>query len=275
MQACSTGNPPSERSCSLVDSCAPRVASTIQKNLPKMASRAFIDARCELGTAIADQIGIRFFCEVEHVEQEIANSVRELLESICERQTALGGRPRREFALPRLEQLETRLMPATLNVFSSSAIISTTTGGLTLPEALELCNGQLSVSAISTTQQGEVSGTPHTSGGDTINLSNIAGQTITLTSVDNYWYGPNGLPYIASTVTIAGNGVTLQRSTAANTPVFRFFYVSGGISGELPTGNLTLQNLTLSGGAQEGGNGAGRSPGAAQGWAAPSSIREP
>jgi hypothetical protein len=104
---------------------------------------------------------------------------------------------------------------------------------------------------------GEVSGSgsPYT-----IELGHA--QTYTLSAVDNYWFGPDGLPPISDTVTIAGNGSTITRSSAPATPDFRFFYVSGGLSG-IPAGNLTLQDLELSGGvaqggaSQEGGGGAG------------------
>ena len=32
---------------------------------------------------------------------------------------------------------------------------------------------------------------------------------------DNYWYGPNGLPPIASDITIEGNGATIARAPSA------------------------------------------------------------
>src|SRR6516164_1708399 len=38
-----------------------------------------------------------------------------------------------------------------------------------------------------------------------------AGPTYTLTTPDNFWYGPNGLPAISSNLTIEGNGATLRR----------------------------------------------------------------
>src|SRR5437773_6166478 len=48
--------------------------------------------------------------------------------------------------------------------------------------------------------------------------------TYTLTNADNYWYGPNALPEIASPIIIEGNGATIERDT--NSPsVFRLFYV--------------------------------------------------
>jgi hypothetical protein len=93
------------------------------------------------------------------------------------------------------------------------------------------------------------------SNGAVSNTITLAPSTYTLTSVDNYWYGPDGLPAITSNFTIDGNGATIQRDPAlgASTP-FRLFYVSGGFSG-LPGGNLTLQDLTLEDGLAEGGNG--------------------
>ncbi len=38
------------------------------------------------------------------------------------------------------------------------------------------------------------------------------GCVYTLTAVENYWYGPNGLPAIASDITIQGNGATIARA---------------------------------------------------------------
>ncbi|MGH2875244.1 MAG: hypothetical protein ACRDNJ_12290, partial [Solirubrobacteraceae bacterium] len=58
-------------------------------------------------------------------------------------------------------------------------------------------------------------------GADTVTLG--AGCTYTLTAIDNYWYGPNGLPAIASDVTVEGNGATITRSLLA--PDMRLFFV--------------------------------------------------
>ncbi len=88
-------------------------------------------------------------------------------------------------------------------------------------------------------------------GGDTIILASAC--VYTLTNVDNWWYGPNALPAIASAITIEGNGATITRSAVVGTAAFRFFYVSGGLSG-FPSGSLTLHNLTLGNGLAHGGN---------------------
>jgi len=85
---------------------------------------------------------------------------------------------------------------------------------------------------------------------------------ITLTGVDNYWYGPNALPPIASIMSIGnypGTGATLVASHVGDpTPTaahaFRLFYVSGGLAGELPAGNLLLFGMTLQGGYAKGGD---------------------
>jgi hypothetical protein len=76
--------------------------------------------------------------------------------------------------------------------------------------------------------------------------------TYTLDVVNNNWYGPNGLPPIKSNVVINGNGAVIERDTAANTPDFRLFYVSGGM--ELPPGALEMDNVTLQNGIAQGGS---------------------
>jgi hypothetical protein len=100
-----------------------------------------------------------------------------------------------------------------------------------------------------------------------INAANSAGglNTITLTAsrtspyvlskVDNTIDGPTGLPVIAAgdTLTIIGNGDTIERNTKSGTPAFRLLDVASGAS-------LTLENLTVenglafgSGSSAEGG----------------------
>ena len=97
---------------------------------------------------------------------------------------------------------------------------------------------------------------------------------ITLTTIDNYWYGPNALPPIASAITIvasSGAGALVASHTGDPTPLtanaFRFFYVSGGLAGELPAGSLTLVNMILQGGYAKGGDSGTGGGGAAMGGA--------
>lgn len=87
--------------------------------------------------------------------------------------------------------------------------------------------------------------------------------TYRLTTVDNYWYGANALPPIASKVTIEGNGATIYRDDSSIN--MRFFFVAGpptptrAVGGQrgLDPGSLVLRNLTLQGGHAHGGIGGG------------------
>ncbi len=136
--------------------------------------------------------------------------------------------------LPALEILEDRLTPTTYDVGVTSpgvGNVSNTPGGLVW--AINQAN-----------KDGAKPGNP-----DVINLT--AGATYTLETVNNYWDGPDGLPAISSAIVINGNGASIARDTS--TSDFRLFYVSGGFSG-LPTGNLTLNDVTLTGGVAQGGS---------------------
>jgi hypothetical protein len=85
----------------------------------------------------------------------------------------------------------------------------------------------------------------------------VAGKTFTLTAVDNTTDGATGLPVIAAndTLTIGGNGDTIQRSRASGTPAFRLFDVASGAS-------LTLENVTVQNGLAKGdGSGAASAEG--------------
>ena len=82
---------------------------------------------------------------------------------------------------------------------------------------------------------------------------------ITLTAIDNYWYGPNALPPIASPISIIPvNGILRLVASHVGDPApatanaFRFFYVSGGL--ELPAGSLSMVNTVLQGGYAKGGD---------------------
>jgi len=134
------------------------------------------------------------------------------------------GQSRRAYR-PLLETLEDRTAPAVINVGPGDA-----TG---LSAAINEAN----------------------SNGQASNTIVLASNSIyALSTVNNFWYGPDGLPAIASNLTIQGNGATIER---IGTTPFRLFYVSGGLSNPtaLPAGQLTLQNLTLEGGLAQGGAG--------------------
>ena len=91
--------------------------------------------------------------------------------------------------------------------------------------------------------------------------------TYTLASTHNFWYGPNALPPIAQTIIIEGNGALLQATAATR---LRFFFIGGPANGEFFSpgpGNLTLRNVTLTGGRQQGGSSPGGGAGAGMGGA--------
>ncbi len=94
------------------------------------------------------------------------------------------------------------------------------------------------------------------SGGGNVNavyVVQLQPTTYDLNQVDNFWYGPNALPAIASNVVIAGNGATLDRTA---TDPMRFFFVAGNTSLNpgLTPGSLQLFGLTLENGLAQGGN---------------------
>ena len=80
---------------------------------------------------------------------------------------------------------------------------------------------------------------------DTINLEE---STYTLTKVDNYIKGPNGLPSITSQIVVNGNGATIKRDSSA--PQFRIIHVSY-------TGALSINGIRISGGKVEAMGGGG------------------
>lgn len=79
----------------------------------------------------------------------------------------------------------------------------------------------------------------------------------TFSATNNYWYGPNALPPVASPIIIDGRGASL---VSVNASRLRFFYVGADAAASATlgfntpgAGSLTLRNLTLSGGRQRGG----------------------
>jgi hypothetical protein len=102
-----------------------------------------------------------------------------------------------------------------------------------------LINAIHAANAASTQGAARQSGTPAV-----VNLA--ASGNYTLTAVDNTDLGGNGLPVITGTVIINGNGSTIVRSSAAETPDFRILRARSG-------SNLTLRDLTLTNGAVTSG----------------------
>jgi|GEM_PF-3598958 len=132
-------------------------------------------------------------------------------------------------------------LSATITVNDAGTTIAND-GKCTLPEAI--------INANNDNQSGSTDCAAG-SGADTINIDLPPGAVISFAAAHNFEYGPNALPPITSEITIQGNGAVLD-STA--TVRLRFFYVSGGLSGGLPLGKLTLRDLTLRNGKAKGGD---------------------
>jgi|GEM_PF-3627825 len=117
----------------------------------------------------------------------------------------------------------------------------------------------------------------NTTGADIIILPVNSGP-YELSTVNNYWYGPNALPPITSTIHIRGdgveagarlkssdNGVVIQRSLVGASPANMrlFFVMSGTYIGndinkvQISPGFLTLTNLSIKNGLIKGGDGSG------------------
>lgn len=105
---------------------------------------------------------------------------------------------------------------ATINVDGSAC---------TLIEAITTANSNTPVTGCTTG-----------SGPDTIVLQNSSVHS--LSTVNNSTDGNNGLPSITSSITIQGNGATIERVSGPT--YFRLLHIAD-------TGNLTLNNVTLSG----------------------------
>ena len=136
--------------------------------------------------------------------------------------TRLGGR-RRE---PGSAQRAMRLTLVGLLVLPQSVAAAEieVSGGCTLVDAITADNTNTATGSCSAG-----------SGADTITLT----ADVTLTVVDSSTHGDRGLPVISTDVTIDGGGFTIARDEMK--PAFGIFAVS-------PSGTLSLDNTTVSGG---------------------------
>ncbi|MDE1961990.1 MAG: hypothetical protein KGH80_10350, partial [Xanthomonadaceae bacterium] len=165
---------------------------------------------------------------------------------------------------------------ATITVTNDSTV-SPGSGTCTLAQAIAASNAANGINAAwigSAATTGNCATADASPSLNTIVFATNVQATQVFTATDNWWYGPNALPPIASVIAIDGGttGVTLVAShigdpTPATANAFRFFYVSGGLSGELPAGTLVLRNLSLSGGVAKGGEGGAGGGGAGMGGA--------
>src|SRR5262249_36580197 len=121
--------------------------------------------------------------------------------------------------------------------------LGTVHSGVTLRDAIQAANTDTSVNGSTTGN-----------GADTIVFAPaLNGTTLNLSIIGDTSAGPSAL-LVSSAIIITGptgaSGITIARDTTAGTPAMRLFDVSS-------SGNLTLQNLTLSNGLAQGGNGGG------------------
>src|SRR5258708_6536125 len=99
---------------------------------------------------------------------------------------------------------------ATINV-TANAVDTVVNGNCSLIEAIQAAETNTAVDAC-----------PAGSGADTIN---VPAGTYTLSVVNNVAAGSNGLPLIASTITLVGAGAGSTIITRSGATLFRFFYV--------------------------------------------------
>jgi hypothetical protein len=114
----------------------------------------------------------------------------------------------------------------TITVTSTlDALDTKISGECTLPDALIVADEDSNPVLTTTVEQpsGNDALTPDCSGdvsgsGSPFTITLANGATYTLNKIDNYWFGPDGLPPISDAVTIKGNGATIARSTVAGQP---------------------------------------------------------
>ena len=148
-----------------------------------------------------------------------------------------GVRPVLRPVRPRLEELESRLAPAAFTVNTLADSPNGTGSGLV--GDLRYCISQANFSGPSTIQFDP------SLGAGTVDLQFFTNPPI------GSFPGPTAL-VVSGDVAIVGTGQTITRDAAA--AAFRLFLVTG-------SGNLTLENLTLTNGLAQGGDGGGSQPG--------------
>ena len=157
-----------------------------------------------------------------------------------------GSRIRRR--LLELDRLEERVLLATIDVNSVAEGLPVDDGACTLREAITAGNTNAASGVmLGECVAGDMAGTDTITFAVTLVASGPA--TIDLTEVGDTTIGPSALR-VSSAITIVGpsgdSGITINRTAA----IMRLFYVDA-------TGVFTLQNLTLTNGRAQGGNGAG------------------
>ena len=162
-----------------------------------------------------------------------------LLERLKKRLSLMGGRRRKDWPVrPRLEELESRLAPA---AFTVNTLADSPNGtGTGFVGDLRYCVSQANFFGGANTIQFDSS-----LGAGTVDLQFFTNPSIGSDP------GSTALVVVGD-ITIIGAGQTITRDAAA--APFRLFLVTG-------SGNLTLENLTLTNGLAQGGAGGGSQPG--------------
>jgi hypothetical protein len=148
---------------------------------------------------------------------------------------------------PRLEALEDRLAPATLTVNSTADTANVTDAYLSLREAIAIVNSATLPSGLSAQITGQISGTLHAGGTDTIQFDHttvttsitLGGKQLELT-----------LPGSTAALTIDGGttGITVDGNHAS-----KIFQVDGGVQATLTNLTLTHGQNPFGGGTDNGG----------------------
>jgi len=157
--------------------------------------------------------------------------------------------PRFAACYPQLRALPRRVRRALQRQWKQSlagiALLLALGQGQTLAATLNVSGGCTLLDAITAANtDAATGGCSAGSGADTLILQNSSAHT--LTTVNNSTYGPTGLPVISSQITIEGHNSTIERDSGA--PNFRIFAVNS-------SGDLTLQETTVSGGGEASGGG--------------------
>jgi hypothetical protein len=137
-------------------------------------------------------------------------------------QTRIGCGPRRPGPLQRTIRLTLSVLLVLSHPLRAATIIVDETT-CTLVDAITAANADAAVG-----------GCPAGSGADTIQLTT----DVTLTEVNNYYLGDNGLPFVEGEIIIEGGGFTIERNVDA--PPFRLVVVRSGAS--LSLDDITLRN---------------------------------
>lgn len=198
-----------------------------------MQEQRYIQASKDGSVLTAWQEGVTEAAQSSDSRHQLLRRERELLPQFTEHYNKLKSLPRRARRAMQKKWKKSLAGVALLLALGGSPAVAATipvgVGGCTLVDAITAANTD---TPTGNCPAGDA-------GADIITLP--TGSTQTLSVVNNETYYATGLPVITSEITIQGNGSTIMRDGAEETPEFRIFAINGD-------GNLTLQDTTVSGG---------------------------